>query len=227
MKAWGKFSCKQFYSSGSASEAITPVVGSLLMLLILIVLAGAIFGIIFNSVGEDANSQTPMARITVESCKGGLYGVGPTTKRVTLEENKIVLMHEGGDALPLSTTSIKISGYGNSYQGDVGNGGTRVEGDTEVFYENLSPEKKNNTYVSRNSATLEDGFWTIGEKLILCGQDSSKYVNSSVKVSVDGDSNTSDNYGFKADSEILLRIIDSKSRNILVEKRIIVQHAGK
>ena len=63
--------------------------------------------------------------------------------------------------------------------------------------------------------------------MILCGQDSSKYVNSSVKVSVDGDSNTSDNYGFKADSEILLRVIDSKRRNILVEKRIIVQHAGK
>ena len=227
MKACRKFRDKGLFSSESASEAVTPIVGSLLTLLILVVLAGAISGIIFNSVGEDANSQPLIAKITIESCEGGLYGVGSMTDRVRLEENRIVLMHEGGDALPFSTISIRISGYGNSYQGDVGKGGTRAEGDTEVFYENLSPEKKNNTYVTRNSATLEDGFWTIGEKLILCGQDSSKYVNSSVKVSVDGDSNTSDNYGFKADSEILFRVIDSKSRNILVEKSIIVQHAGK
>ena len=57
MKACRKFRDKGLFSSESASEAVTPIVGSLLTLLILVVLAGAISGIIFNSVGEDANSQ--------------------------------------------------------------------------------------------------------------------------------------------------------------------------
>ncbi len=224
MKVWGKIRCKYLFSSESASEAVTPVVGSLLMLLILVVLAGAVASSIINSFGSDASFQPPVAMITLESCEGGLYGVGPTAERAKLEENRIVLVHEGGDSLPLDAISIRVSGYGNSYQGDVGEGGTPLEGDTDVLYHNLGPEEKNGTYMARNNEVLKDGFWSTGEKLILCGQDSSTSTDSTVKVSVNGDSNTSDNYGFKAGSEITLMVIDIKNR-LLSEQTAIVKQA--
>ncbi|RXA21460.1 type IV pilin [Methanosarcina sp. MSH10X1] len=225
MKSCGKFRNKGLFSSESGLKAVTPIIGSLLMLLILVVLAGATAIIVFNSAGESENSQPLIAKITIESCEGGLYGVGPTAERVRLEENRIVLMHEGGDSLPFDTVSVIISGHGNSFKGDVGEGGTSVEGNTEVLYKHLNPKEKNNTYVNRNSAVLEDNLWDVGEKLILCGQDSSKYINSSVKVSVNGGFNTSDNYGFKAGSEIIVKIIDVKSSNVIAQQRAIVKHA--
>lgn len=225
MKTWGRVQCKHLFSLGSASEAVTPVVGSLLMLLILVVLAGAVSSVIFNSVGEDANPEPLIAKITIESCEGGLFNDGPEAEQATLENNTIVLLHEGGSSLPLDTVSIKISGYGNSYQGIADGNGTKLVGSTEVFYRNLSPTGKNDKYVTRNSEVLKDGFWNAGEKLILSGKDSSTSVDSSVEVSVNGDSNTSDNYGFKADSEIILEVIDFKSNNFIAQHRAIVRHA--
>ncbi|WP_269848709.1 hypothetical protein [Methanosarcina horonobensis] len=66
----------------------------------------------------------------------------------------------------------------------------------------------------------------MGERLVLCGQDSAVgTVKSSVKVSVDGDDNTSDNYGFKAGTEITLKIIDSKGRNVIAEQKAVVKLA--
>ncbi|MGB9938475.1 type IV pilin [Methanosarcina sp.] len=226
MKAWGKIRCKHLFSSESASEAVTPVVGSILMLLILVVLAGAVANSIFNSVGEDANFQPLIAKITIKSCDGGLR-YAPKSENATFENNSIVLAHEGGSPLPLDATCIKILGDGNTYQGDVGGGGITIKGKTEVFYQNLSPTGKNPTYyVVNNKATLEDGSWDVGEKLVLCGQDSAEgIVKSSVKVSVDGDSDTSDNYGFKAGSEITLKVIDIKNSNVIAEQRAIIKHA--
>lgn len=89
----------------------------------------------------------------------------------------------------------------------------------------LSQERKNQKYyVANNNATLEDGSWDIGERLILCGQDSpKKSAKSSVVVSVNGNGNTSDNYGFKAGTEITLKIIDRKSRNVISEQKATVK----
>ena len=225
MKPWGKIRYKHFFSSESASEAVTPVIGSLLMLLILFVLAGAAATNVFNIAGGGTNSQPLAAKISLESCEGGLFNNGPEDERATLENNTIVLVHEGGSSLPLDTVSIKVSGYGNSYTGIADGNGTKIVGNTEVFYQNLSPKGKNPKYMTRNNQVLKDDSWTVGEKLILCGQDSSTSIDSSVKVSVDGVGNTSDNYGFKAGSEITLKVIDIKSRNILAEQRTFVKHA--
>ncbi len=226
MKPWGKIRYKHFFSSESVSEAVTPVIGSLLMLLILFVLAGAAATNVFNIAGGGTNSQPLAAKISLESCEGGLFNNGPEDERATLENNTIVLVHEGGSSLPLDTVSIKVSGYGNSYTGIADGNGTKIVGNTEVFYQNLSPTGKNPKYMTRNNQVLKDGSWTVGEKLILCGQDSSTFIDSSVKVSVDGVGNTSDNYGFKAGSEIILKVVDIQSRNILAEQRIFVKHAG-
>jgi hypothetical protein len=46
-------------------------------------------------------------------------------------------------------------------------------------------------------------------------------------VGVNGDYNTSDNYGFKAGSEITLKVIDVKSGTVIAEQRAIVKHAKK
>jgi archaeal type IV pilus assembly protein PilA len=44
-------------------------------------------------------------------------------------------------------------------------------------------------------------------------------------VSVNGESNTSDNYGFKAGSEITLKVIDIKSSNVIAQQKAFVKHA--
>ncbi|KKI00324.1 hypothetical protein EO95_01270 [Methanosarcina sp. 1.H.T.1A.1] len=226
MKAWGNLRHKFFYFLKSAPEGLSPVIGSLLLLLIVFVLVGAVASSINLSEGR-TNFQPPFAKITLESCEGGLYGVGPTAERARLEENQIVLIHEGGDPLPLDSISIRISGNGNSYQGIPGHGGSSLSGTLSILYLDLSPGGKNSTcYVVHNRDTLEDGSWDVGERLVLCGQDSAVgTVESSVKASVDGDDNTSDNYGFKAGTEITLMVIDRKGRNVLAERAAIVKLA--
>ncbi|MFY1113101.1 MAG: type IV pilin [Methanosarcinaceae archaeon] len=225
MKAFIQVRFKSFFSSKSASDAAVQVIGSLILLMILFILVGLAASSFFDSSRGGANFQSPVAKINIESCEGGLYGVGPTDERVTLGENQIILEHKGGDSLPLKTTSIRISGYGNSYRGVVGTEGSgRVEGDTIVHYDDLSSEGKNPDYMARNGAALEDGFWDVGERLILCGQDSAEGDSySSVKVSVGGGKNTSDNYGFKAGSEISLKVIDSEGRNVIADRTAAVE----
>jgi hypothetical protein len=225
MKAWGKIQAKHFFSFRLTSEAVTPIIGSLLMLLILVVLA-SIIAISFSNIAEEGKSSQPlMAKISLESCEGGLYGVGPTADRARCEENRIVLIHEGGDSLPLDSISIRISGYGNSYRPVFGQGS--LTGNLSVFYLDLTRGGKNSTcYVVNNKATIEEGSWDVGERLVLCGQDSAVgATKSSVKVSVDGDYNTSDNYGFKVGSEVTLKVIDTKRSNVIAEQRVIVKHA--
>ncbi|KKG11386.1 type IV pilin [Methanosarcina sp. 2.H.A.1B.4] len=226
MKAWGSLRHKFRYFLKSAPEGLSPVIGSLLLLLIVFVLVGAVASSINLSEGG-TNFQPPFAKITLESCEGGIYGVGPVSKWVTFKENQIVLIHEGGDSLPLDSISIRISGYGNSFKGNISNGtGKRIEGDVEVLYLDLGQKGKNKDYKARNCAVLEDGSWDVGEKLILCGRDSaSGNIYSSVMVSVGGVDETKNNYGFKAGTEITLMVIDRKGRNVLAERTAIVKLA--
>lgn len=233
MKAWGKIQAKHLFSFRSTSEAVTPIIGSLLMLLILVVLA-SIIAISFSNIAEEGKSSQPlMAKISLESCEGGLSlnnhdeKEKADKKRASFQKNRIVLVHEGGNSLSLDSISIRISGYGNSYRPALGQG--FLTGSISLLYLDLSPHGKNPAYYPvNNKATLEDGLWNVGEKLVLCGQDSAVgTTKSSVKVSVDGDNNTSDNYGFKVGSEITLKVIDVKSSNVIAEQRAIVKHAKK
>lgn len=222
----GKNVGSSFLSLKSALEALTPVIGSILLLLITFALVGIVVSSVFNSSGGEAGLQPQMARITLESCKGGLYNTGPKAEIATLEENRIVLVHEGGSSLPLDSTSIRISGYGNSYRGIPGYGGATVTGNLSISYLNMNTTGKNPDYEARNRAVLKDSFWSAGEKLMLCGQDSSvSRIDSSVKVNVNGIGNTSDNYGFKAGSEITLKVIDSKGKNVIAEQTAVVKLA--
>ncbi|MCO5383048.1 MAG: hypothetical protein NHB15_14005 [Methanosarcina barkeri] len=58
------------YLFKSSSEGLSPVVGSLLLLLIVFVLVGVVASSI-NLSGCRTNFQYPLARITLESCEGG------------------------------------------------------------------------------------------------------------------------------------------------------------
>ncbi|HII80379.1 MAG TPA: type IV pilin [Methanosarcina sp.] len=225
MKVWENIRDKFSYFLKSVPEGFSPVVGSLILLLITFALVGAVASSVNLSGGR--NLQPLVAKITLESCEGGLYGVGPTADRARCEENRITLLHEGGDSLPLDSISIRIFGYGNSFQGIPGHGGSPLSGDLSVLYLDLNSGGKNTTcYVVNNKDTIEDGLWDVGERLVLCGQDSAVgTAESSVKVSVDGDDNTSDNYGFKAGTEINLKVIDRKGRNVIAERTAIVKLA--
>ncbi len=215
---------RSFLLLRSALEAFTPVIGSILLLLITFALVGIVVSSAFNLSGDKTTFQPKMARITLESCEGGLFGIGPMDERVTLEKNRIVLVHEGGSPLPLDSTSIRISGYGNSYRGIPGRGGDSIMGNLSISYLNISAAGKNPDYETINRAVLKDGFWSAGEKLILCGQDSPvSRIDSSVNVNVNGIGNTSDNYGFKADSEITLKVIDSEGKNVIAEQTAVVK----
>lgn len=223
MKAWGKIRSKRFFSSKPTSEAVTPVIGSIIMLLILFALAGVATVNFFNNAEGGATPQSPVVRISLESCEGGLR-YAPQGENSTFENNTIVLIHEGGSPLPLDATCIKILGNGNAFQGDVGKGGIFLTGSTETIYQNLSPIEKSSRYKSQNKEVLNDNFWGVGEKLTLHGDDSAiGSIISSVKVSVNGDSNTSDNYGFKAGSEITIKVIDIKNNNVIAEQKDIVK----
>ncbi|WP_052712654.1 MULTISPECIES: type IV pilin [Methanosarcina] len=229
MKTWGKIRAKEFFSSESVSDAVTPIIGSLLMLIVLVVLA-SVTAISFSNIANEGKSTQPlMARISLESCEGGLSSTNFSEindeETANFQKNRIVLLHKGGDSLPLDTISIKISGDGNAYQGIVTGGGHLLYGDTQVIYENLGSKEKNNTYANQNDALLKDGFWSVGERLTLHGRDRWKSDISTVKVSVNGDSDTSNNYGFKAGSEITLKVIDIKSSNVIAEQKVIVKHA--
>lgn len=224
MKSWGKIWYKHLFSSEPDSKAVNPVVGTILMLIILVLLVGSVAVTSFNIVGEDTNSLL-VAHISLESCEGGLFNNGPLDEKASLKNNTIVLIHKGGSPLPLDTISITISGYGNSYHGIADGNGAKIVGDTEVIYQNLSPTGKNPRYESKNKEILKDNLWSAGEKLTLHGDDSAiGSIVSSVKVSVNGDGNTSDNYGFKAGSEITVKVIDTKSRNVIAEQKAIVKH---
>jgi len=225
MKAWKKIQYKYLFSSKPESEAVTPVVGSLLMLLILVVLASTVAISFFSIAEKGGNLQSLVAKISLESCEGGLFNNGPLDERASLKNNTIMLLHEGGSPLPIDAVSIKISGYGNSYHGIADGNGTKIVGDTEVIYQNLSPTGKNSRYESKNKEVLSDNLWSVGEKLTLHGDDSAiGSIVSSVKVSVNGDSDTSDNYGFKAGSEIIIKVIDVKNRNVIAKQKTIVKH---
>lgn len=226
MKTWGKIRNKQFFSSETGSDAVTPIIGSLLMLTVLVALA-SVAAISFSNIADEGkNTQPLMAKISLESCEGGLPNAG-NGQGATFENNKIMLINEGGNPLPLDAISIKISGYGKSYRPAI-EPGTKgyITGNISLLYLDLSSKGKNSTcYDLNNKATLEDDSWNVGERLVLCGQDSAiGATKSSVKVSVDGDSDTSDNYGFKVGSEIILRVIDTKSSNVIAEQRAIVKH---
>lgn len=193
-----------------STRALSPVLGVVLMLLLTILLAGITVSAVYGDEIETSLSGAPMACIKVEHVEGGM------PNPVRFNQNYLYLVHEGGDSLPVGSTQIVISGEGSSHTSNF-IGGLNLYGDVLITYDNLLYDGKESAYASRNSV-LSDGEWSAGEELILNGQDAiSGGSSSSVFVTVDGFTGTSNNYGLKESKMITIKIFDSETQRLISE----------
>jgi len=213
-------------------NAVSPILGTVLILLLTFVLAVATVAAVYNDGAieriNNALTKTPTAVIEIEGVVGGIRS-DPNTIR--FDQNYITLMHKGGDSLSLDSTFVILSGDGNSYVsvvgqvGHVGHVGGNEYGDIVVNYVDLTKSGKLSTYKTRNPP-LDDNLWSAGEQLILRGDDSINGTDAStVLVSVNGISNTSNNYGFKSGTTVTIKIFDKTTQRIIAEGTAIVKPA--
>ena len=201
-------------------NATSPVFGALLMILLTFILAVATVAAVYNddAVEHISNSltKTSVAVIEIEVIEN--YGT-------EYHDINIKLRHKSGDSLVLDSTNIILSGYGSSYVGAVGSGGYTEYGDVTVKYTHILCDGKVSKYKSTNAA-LNDGLWSTGEQLTIDGDDSINGTDaSSVSVSVNGISNTSNNYGFKSGTTVTIKIFDKTTQRIIAEGTAIVKPA--
>ena len=206
-------------------NAVSPIIGTVLILLLTFVLAVVTITAVFNDDAERINNaftKTPTAVIEIEGIVGGIQSE-PNTIR--FDQNYITLMHKSGDSLVTSSTYVILSGDGSSYVGVVSSGGHYEYGDVMVKYINLAYDDKVSEYSSTNPA-FDDELWSTGEKLILWGKDSINGTDAStVTVSANGISNTSNNYGFKSGTTVTIKIFDKTTQRIIAEGTAIVKPA--
>jgi len=77
-------------------DGVSPVIGVILMVAITVILAAVVAGFVFGAI--DMPGATPTASISVDSAT----------------EDEIVLVHDGGDSLMYSDTSIVVTDDDNS-----------------------------------------------------------------------------------------------------------------
>ncbi|MDW7731490.1 MAG: type IV pilin N-terminal domain-containing protein [Methanolobus sp.] len=194
----------------SDNGAVSPVIGVILMLLLTVLLAGITVSAVYGDDISGSLGKAPMAVIEVESVEGGV------PNNVQYKENYIVLLHKGGDHLHTGDAKIVITGEGSAYTGVFGSGLTRY-GDIFIIYDDLTVNGKDSPYASRNPDIL-DGVWSTGEELVLNGYDSAVGSDpSSVHVTINGMTNTSDNYGLKENSIITVKIFDINTDKLIAE----------
>lgn len=194
------------------NTAISPVIGALLLILLTILLAGITVSAVYGKDYSSSLKPAPMAVIEIESVVGGV------PDKVQYKENFIVLVHKGGDSLQKDSTKIIITGEGSGYTGVFGSGKKRY-GELSVLYENIEYGGKISQYKKRNGG-LSDGLWSSGEKLVLNGYDGINGTTaSSVLVSINGMSNTSNNYGLKENSVVTIKVFDRNTNKIIAEMK--------
>ncbi|MCE8426454.1 MAG: type IV pilin N-terminal domain-containing protein [Candidatus Methanoperedens sp.] len=193
------------------TSAASSVVGVFLLVGLSIIMVAAVAICVH---GFELPPPAPQAKITVVEAKGGLPPL------VSFDENMIKLRHKGGDRLDMKKTKLIIYGIGLSYRPLFGGGYVPLPpktGNVQVFYTNLAENGKILEYKSANGPVLQDGFWSAGETLVLSGEDSinSDDRKSSVYVIVSGDSETSNNYGFKVGEKVYFTVIDNDTNEIV------------
>jgi len=192
------------------NNAVAPVFGAVLLVILTVLLAGAVATTVVST-GSILSSSPPVAMIEVNDAVGGVPNA------VKYKENFVILEHKGGDSLDLDSTFVVLSGEGSSYVGQVGNGGFKVYGQLTAKYFDLTPEGSFFTYISNNPC-IDDGLWSVGEILVLNGDDSINGTDAStVHVSVDGYFDTSNNYGFKEGRIVTVKIFDSLTDRVICE----------
>ncbi|MCK5722592.1 MAG: type IV pilin N-terminal domain-containing protein [Gammaproteobacteria bacterium] len=202
-----------------SDNATSPVFGAMLIILLTFVLAVASVAAVYNDGAieriSNAFTKTPAAVIEIENIEN--YGS-------EYHDINIKLWHKGGDSLLLDSTTMILSGKGTAYSGFFPIF-TEIEGDVVVKYLDLTKFGKYPAY-NTNNPSLDDGLWSTGEQLILNGDDSILGTDaSSVLVSANGISNTSNNYGFDTDTTVTIKIFDKTTKRIIAEGTAIVKPA--
>lgn len=202
---------------GENDEAVTPIIGIVVIVGLTVVMFVAVAAISVFSFALPESA--PQAKIVVEDVKGGLrYDTPP----VNFNENWIILYHEWGESLNTSGTKIQIRGYGETQDNTFGAEGTPVKGNILVEYMNLGYSGKLEVGPNQNypysleyhgykfhNPDLSDGSWSAGDKLTLNGQDSKNSGDSStVKVYMDGVTKTSNNWRFSKSGQITITVMD-------------------
>lgn len=184
---------------------MSPLIGILLML----VLTMLVIGVAAVSLDGVPNSLKKglTADIDIELIEGGV------PNEIRYRENFITLAHKGGNPLPLENIRLVIVGQGSSYTGVVAHGGTIVNGDVQVIYEDICPAGKDPHYITRNPC-IADGYWSAGEVIVLNGDDGIG-DNSTVKVQVGSTTNTSNNFGFQKGTKVNIKLIENTSHRLI------------
>ncbi|WP_321419990.1 type IV pilin N-terminal domain-containing protein [uncultured Methanomethylovorans sp.] len=186
-------------------QGISPVIGTLLMLVLTMLLVGVAAVSLAGIPNPLKKGLT--ADVEIEFIEGGV------PNEIRYRENFITLAHKGGDPLPLEDIQIVIDGKGSSYTGVVAHGGRIVNGDVQVTYLDLCPAGKGPHYETRNSC-IADGYWSAGEAIVLNGDDGLGN-NSTVKVQVGSTTNTSNNFGFKKGTKVNIKILETPSSRLI------------
>ncbi|MDV0446481.1 hypothetical protein MsAg5_03200 [Methanosarcinaceae archaeon Ag5] len=180
------------------NQGISPVISSLLLLLIVLLMCGAIF---MNAAGwMESNDLTAVKPVKIELVDASCGNHADDNSR--FQDNVLILKNVGGNPVPVGEISLKMTGKGDAYQGIPGSGGKMIIGDIEIRYEHLNVTDKNPNYQKQNAEMLKDGIWSPGEQLVLTGNDSKSSADSSVFVGVNGNFSTSNNYGLTAGETI-------------------------
>nr|WP_280921203.1 type IV pilin N-terminal domain-containing protein [Methanolobus bombayensis] len=190
---------------------ISPVLGVIIMVLLTVILAGITVSAVYSDDMLASLKPTPVANIDVVSAEGGFPKY---PNYVKYEDNFVHMRHVAGEPLPLDSIKIEINGCGSAYEGVVPHG-TLHTGDIHISYENLNFDGKDSDY-SSNNQVLSDGMWSAGEELVLNGQDGIS-SSSTVSVTINGITNTSNNYGLKEEEIVSIKILDRKTKRIIAE----------
>lgn len=206
------------------NEAVSPMIGAFMLVGLMVIMLLAVTVLVSEFTVNLPESAT-QAKIVVVEAKGGLLNDTPP---VDFNENWIILQHKMGYPLNTSRTKIQIKGYGETLD----NSGIRgnVEGNILVECTNLEydgklearPNLRNNQYsddyhgYEYHNPDLSDGYWNAGEKLILNGEDSKSHgATSTVKVYMEGISNTDNNWRFGKGGQITITVMDIPTDQVI------------
>lgn len=202
------------------NDAVSAMIGAFILVGLMVVMLAAVT-ILVSQFTFNLPQSAPQANIVVVEAKGGLLPVD-------FNENWIILQHKLGYPLNTSRTKIQIKGYGET-QDNSGIHGD-LKGNILVEYTNLEydgklpsrPDQDHGDYSPEyhgyrfHNPDLSDGLWSQDEKLILNGQDSKNPGDdSTVKVYMEGISNTDNNWRFSRGGSITITIMDIPSNQVI------------
>lgn len=215
---------------GESRDAVSSVIGTTLMLGLTVIMISAVALSVF---AFSLPKTAPHAKIVVVEAKGGLpskYG----SQGIGFDDNTFLLKHKGGDSLRINDTKIIIRGYGQSHRpcniGERGctyvpSAGPHV-GEIIVIYKDVTTLLKDKSYKS-NNPSINDGFFSPSESLLLSGEDrgDSNDDDSGVVVFVRGDGNNSNKYAFKNNTVVTITFLDIPSNQIIASTTASIKKA--